>query len=377
MAFDIICLSHLAFEVTLFQRPQHLMVQMAERGHRVLYCGCVGTRRTNEIRRQPQGTVAPARLAVTHLPYHPLTRHLETPRRMLTASSIRRSATELFAPEENPRLLWLYHPGLLPLAQRLGGGRVVFDMMDRFRSFTSSPADTHEQERRVVRSADQLFSGGRSLHRACEKLLGGGAARPPLCFPSGVDLLHFRSALSDETSVPTELARLPGPVFGYIGAVDERIDWLALRALATAQPNGSVVLIGPVLAPDLPAMPPNVHILGPRPYNDLPSWLKGFDVALIPFRITELVTHVSPTKTPEYLAAGRMVVSTAVPDVKADWGDVVMVTQTPTEFAEACAAAVAEPTQPEALSNLTSQRARTWEQIAAEMEQALEEIVAR
>ena len=375
MAFDIICLSHLAFEVTLFQRPQHLMVRMAERGHRVLYCGCVGTRRTKEIRRQPQVTVTPARLAIAHLPYHPLTRHLETPRRMLTASSIRRSADEMFAPEPNPRLLWLYHPGLLPLAQRLGGGRIVFDMMDRFRSFTSSASDTHEQERRVVRSADQLFSGGRSLQRDCENLLGGGAARRPLCFPSGVDISHFRSALSNETTVPAELARLPRPVFGYIGAVDERIDWLALRALATAQPNASVVMIGPVLAADLPPMPPNVHILGARPYNDLPSWLKGFDVALIPFRITDLVTHVSPTKTPEYLAAGRMVVSTAVPDVKADWGDVVKIAQTPAQFAEACAASVAHPTAPETLSELTTQRAHTWEQIAADMEQALEEIL--
>lgn len=375
MAFDIICLSHLAFEVTLFQRPQHLMVRLAERGHRVLYCGCVGTRRTKEIRRNPQVTVTPARLAISHLPYHPLTRHLETPRRMLTASSIRRSAEEMFAPEENPRLLWLYHPGLLPLAQRLGGGRVVFDMMDRFRSFTASPAETHEQERRVVRTADQLFSGGRSLQRDCENLLGGGAVRPPLCFPSGVDIAHFRSALADETTIPAELARLPRPVFGYIGAVDERIDWLALRALATDQPKGSVVIIGPVLAPDLPSMPANLHILGARPYNDLPAWLKGFDVALIPFRITELVAHVSPTKTPEYLAAGRMVVSTAVPDVKADWGDVVKVTQTPAQFAEACAAAIADPTSPEALSELTTKRARTWEQIAAEMEQALEEIV--
>ena len=372
MAFDIICLSHLGWDPTLFQRPQQVMLRLAERGHRVLYAGCVGMRPARELKRRPQVTPVPGRIAVEHLPYHPLVRRLELPRRVMAAGVVARAARALFAPVEERRVVWLYHPGLLPLALRLGGGLLVFDMMDRFRSFSASAAGTDELERRMVRAADVLFSGGRTLNTACTALLDAGSRVHPVCLPSGVDLGLFGAAMEDATPVPNVLAALPRPVFGYAGAVDERMDWRMILALARARPSASVVLVGPVLDPDPPPLPANVHTVGARPYGELPGWLKGFDVCLIPFRATELVAHVSPTKTPEYLAAGRPVVSTAIPDVEADWGDLVSLTRGPDEFVAACDAALAMPRPPGVLAAATAARARTWEGVAEEMERALE-----
>ncbi|MCX7719441.1 MAG: glycosyltransferase [Candidatus Sumerlaeaceae bacterium] len=387
---DIICLSHLAWEQTLFQRPQQLMRQMEARGHRVLYCGCIGLqplRNLQERRGSRRGRFGNGGAFINHF-YSPYTRRMVWMARTAAVAAVAQAAREVLytpvrptfrsRPERRPTgpLLWLYHPGLLPLALMLRPSRIVYDVMDRFASFALRDFSHTHWERDLLAMASTVFTGGRSLHAACEAEIALLRAanrwhnKPFVCLPSGVDAAHFARALKPLLRVPPDIAALPKPVFGYHGAIDERVDFDLLRALCLGMPQASVVLIGPVLGrPD--DLPPNLHLIGPRPYEDLPACIKGFDVCLIPFRRTDLVAHVSPTKTPEYLAAGKPVVSTPIPDVEYDYGDLVTIASQPDEFLAACQAAASRPPDPQWLSAQAAQRARSWAAIAALMEAAI------
>ena len=371
------------------------MAQMAARGHRVLYCGCIGLKPLAHLDRRGgarRGVIGGNGRFINHF-YSPYTRRAGWFARAAAASAIARAARGVLLAPVAPALrsqparhrggpmVWLYHPGLLPLAWMLRPERIVYDVMDRFESFARADAAHARLERDLLAMAGAVFTGGRSLHAACEAAISVLRAsnrwhdKPFICLPSGVDVAHFARALKPLPGVPDDIAALPKPVFGYCGAVDERIDFDLLRALCSSQPHGSVVLLGPVLLrPD--NLPPNLHLMGPRPYDDLPAYVKGFNVCLIPFRRTPLVAHVSPTKTPEYLAAGKPVVSTPIPDVEHEYGDLVTVAAGPADFAAACEAAVRHPPDPRHLSNEAARRARSWSQIAAAMEAALMGTVA-
>ncbi len=369
MPLDILCLSHLAWEETLFQRPQQVMTRLAAAGHRVLYCGCVGLRRSREIRGAPLITPHPDRLAVVHLTYHPIARKLEPARRMMAAGAVRRAATDFFGRESRGRrVAWIFHPGFVPLVRRLEPAPLVFDMMDRFPAFARPGGDTAAMERRAVTEADFVFAGGRSLHAACMEV-AGVLGKPVACLPSGVDLAHFARALDAGVPVDAELAALRRPVLGYFGALDERVDFALLARVAEARPGWTIALVGPVIGePEgIRPLPPNVVLAGPRPYDGLPGCLRAFDVCLIPFRTSRLVAHVSPTKTPEYLAGGKPVVSTAIPDVEADYGGVVSIVRNDGEFIAACEAHLAAPPLPADLAAAAGSRARSWDALAAEM----------
>ncbi len=225
-------------------------------------------------------------------------------------------------------LVWLYTPMMLALADAFPGAPLVFDKMDELANFAFADPRIIPRERDLLDRADVVFAGGRSLFHTVER-----RTRNPHRFPSGVDVEHFAAA---RALVPHAAlaAAADGPVFGYIGVIDERLDLGLIEALAAAKPSATIAMVGPVVKIDPATLPrrANIAYLGAREYDELPALLAGFDVALMPFGLNAHTHNISPTKTLEYLAAGRPVVSTAVPDVVADHGDVVSIAHGTAEF---------------------------------------------
>jgi glycosyltransferase involved in cell wall biosynthesis len=366
---DIVCLSHLKWERTLFQRPQQVMTQLSAR-HRVLFVGQMGTREfLSEFLRGRWGRLAGRvhpRLGFFHVPYLPFTRHWRTLnglRRWLVVALARLAAGLLGFRNV---WLWLYDPALWPFCAKMPRSRLVYDCMDHFDAFDDADPLNAVHERDLIRQADCVFTGGRTLQKAKE-----GLNPRTHCFPSGIDRDHFSRARDPQTPLPPDIASLPHPILGYFGALDERLDCDLLRALCRRWPGGSVVLLGPLVRPGLPLPTdePNFHPLGKKPYETLPNYLKAFDVCLMPFVDSDLTRHISPTKTPEYLAGGKPVVSTPIPDVVADYGESVRFGPfgDSATFCDQVEAALSTPPTDSA----PPMPARSWQEIAQTMERLL------
>ncbi|MBV8576922.1 MAG: NAD(P)-binding protein, partial [Acetobacteraceae bacterium] len=230
-------------------------------------------------------------------------------------------------------LLWYYTPQMLPLSRHLRGAPVVYDCMDELSAFNGADRALPFLERELLGRADLVFTGGYSLYDA--KRQRHPSVHP---FPSGVDVAHFRPA-REGLSEPQDQAGIPHPRIGFYGVLDERLDLALLADAATRQPDWHFVLVGPVakLKPhEMPARS-NIHYLGPKRYHELPAYLSGWDVAMMPFARKEATRFISPTKTPEYLAGGRPVVSTPITDIVRHYGQLegVEIVATAEEFIQA------------------------------------------
>lgn len=243
------------------------------------------------------------------------------------------------AGHENDLIRWYYTPMMLAFSRHLEAVCTVYDCMDELANFKFAPPELAVLERELMTAADVVFTGGYSLWEAKRD-------RHPNIhpFPSSVDRAHFARARSMREE-PEDQAHIPWPRFGFYGVVDERMDLELIAALADARPEWSVVIVGPVVKIDPADLPkrPNLHYLGGKGYDDLPKYLGGWDVALMPFAINESTRFISPTKTPEYLAGGRPVVSTPIVDVVRHYGDLeaVKIAATADEFISACDQALA------------------------------------
>src|SRR5436305_14501540 len=225
----------------------------------------------------------------------------------------------------------------LPLAERLSPKAVVYDCMDELSAFKFAPPQLLEREADLLRRADVVFTGGPSLYRAKKD------RHPNVhCFPSSVDAAHFAKA-TDPAIEAAEQRDLPRPRLGYFGVIDERIDLDLIAAAADARPDWQFVMVGPVVKIDPAALPkqPNIHYYGQQPYARLPEFLAGWDVALLPFARNDSTKFISPTKTLEYMAAEKPIVSTPITDVAEPYGHIVRLGSTPAEFMAARAAALA------------------------------------
>jgi UDP-galactopyranose mutase len=232
-------------------------------------------------------------------------------------------------------IAWLYTPLALHVAQAAGPLAIVYDCMDDLASFKHAPPHLLERERELMNVAGVVFTGGPSLYRARK------SSHPNIhCFPSSVDATHFGSARA--AAEPADQAALPRPRLGFFGVIDERMDLDIIRALSRAHPEWQIVMVGPVLKIDEKTLPqaPNIFYTGQRSYAELPGYLRGWDVALLPFALNEATRYISPTKTLEYMAAGVPIVSTPITDVVEPYGDVVYLGGSPEEFIAACEAAV-------------------------------------
>ena len=238
---------------------------------------------------------------------------------------------------------WFYTPMALPLIARAEPELVVYDCMDELSAFKGAPRELRQREAALLAVADLVFTVGPTLFEAKRKL------HPNVHYlPSAVDAEHFAPPHVRHDPQAEQAARLlegvPHPRLGYFGVIDERLDLALLEAVAAARPQWQLVMVGPVVGIDASALPhrPNIHWLGLQPYARLPHLLASWDVCLMPFALNEVTRFVSPTKTLEYLAGEKPVVSTPVPDVVSLYGDVVRIARGSTEFIDACAAALAE-----------------------------------
>ncbi len=260
---------------------------------------------------------------------------------------------------------WFYTP--MPAPAYIGALDeigVVYDCMDELASFRFAPTDIARRERYLLAQADLVFTGGYQLYRSKARFHGNVHF-----YGCGVDVEHYRKARLPETAVPDELAALARPVLGYFGVIDERIDYELVDRLAQAFPEGSVAMVGPVVKVDPASLPsrPNLHWLGQRDYAALPAIVKGFDVCLMPFALNEATRHINPTKTLEYMAAAKPIVSTAVPDVLHHFAPIVRVAHSHEEFVESARHACAAPDPESIAEGLAMANAATWEAIVGAM----------
>nr|WP_255703499.1 glycosyltransferase [Lysobacter sp. GX 14042] len=236
--------------------------------------------------------------------------------------------------------------------------------MDELANFRFAPSDITDRERFLLSRADVVFTGGYQLYESKSR------HHPTVHFHGcGVDVGHFGRARLASTVVPARVAELPGPVFGYVGVVDERLDYPLVEALAREFPDASVVMAGPlakVEQADLPDLP-NLHWLGQQSYESLPALVKGFDVCLMPFALNDATRYINPTKTLEYMAAGKPVVSTAVADVVRNFTPVVEVARTTGEFLDAVAHAAREPDPALLREGIARAMEASWESTVATM----------
>jgi len=218
-------------------------------------------------------------------------------------------------------VLWYYTPMAIPFSSHLRPSATVFDCIDELSAFQGAPAALKQNEQELFRRADVVFTGGQRLYEAKKEQHHNVHA-----FPSSVDVDHFRKARAEHVE-PADQASIPHPRLGYIGVVDERMDIELLAESARLRPDWYFIMVGPVVKIDPGLLPkePNIHYLGGKAYEELPVYLAGWDVALLPFARNESTKFISPTKTPEYLAAGRPVVSTSIHDVVRPYGELGLV----------------------------------------------------
>jgi glycosyltransferase involved in cell wall biosynthesis len=249
---------------------------------------------------------------------------------------------------------------------------VVYDCMDELSQFRFAPTELVDRERYLMSSADVVFAGGFKLSQSKAKYHANVHF-----FGCGVDVAHFATARSADVLVPREIAALTKPVIGYYGVIDERIDYDLLRTLATSLPEAELVMVGPVVKVDPAELPQghNIRWLGQRQYAELPAHVKGFDVCLMPFALNEATEYINPTKTLEYMAAGKPIVSTAVSDVVHNFTPVVTVAETPEEFVAAVRSAIDSPNAELISRGLEQARSNSWESIVARMERIIRDAV--
>lgn len=303
---DLICLSHLRWDF-VFQRPQHLMTRFARTRRVFFFEEPLFDANDVELRiRRDQGVY----VCVPHLPSG------LTPAQ--TTDSLRRLLNDLVSSHRIERpVAWYYTPMALAYARHLFARVIVFDCMDELSAFRGAPPELLDREEELLSRADLVFTGGHSLYEAKRD-----RHRRVFAFPSSVDVPHFAAArqINDE---PLDQAGIPHPRLGFFGVVDERLDLELIRAVAAARRDWHLVILGPCVKIDPATLPQgeNIHYLGMKPYAELPKYLSGWDVALLPFARNESTRFISPTKTPEYLAAGCPVVSTGVRDVVRPYGE--------------------------------------------------------
>jgi UDP-galactopyranose mutase len=270
-------------------------------------------------------------------------------------------------------ILWYYTPMALAFTDHWNALTVVYDCMDELSAFKGAPATLKQYEAALLKRASLVLTGGQSLYEARRH------THPNIHpFPSSVDVAHFSRARWI-TEDPDDQRPIPHPRLGFFGVIDERMDLELLDGAAAARPDWQFVMVGPVVKIDRAALPQrsNVHYLGAKSYDDLPRYLAGWDVALLPFARNEATRFISPTKTPEYMAAGKPVVSTSIRDVVRPYGQqgLVRIADTVPAFVASCQAAMAEDvsrriTRADAFLRQTSWDG-TWNRIRRLMDAAL------
>ena len=364
----IIVHSHLRWDF-VWQRPQQLLSRFALRNEVLfveepIYCDDVADPRLELSLPQPRVHRAVPLLPASFRGAYDasIAEIRELVRRHIAADG----------PSARP-IQWFYTP--MPAPAMIGAfdeRAVVYDCMDELSKFRFAPRELVDRERYLMAQADVVFTGGYRLWQSKSKYHANVHF-----FGCGVDVAHFASARSANLQLPSEIAALEKPVIGYYGVIDERIDYDLLGHLAESLPEAALVMVGPVVKVDPSELPqaPNIYWLGQRQYAELPAHVKGFDVCLMPFALNEATEYINPTKTLEYMAAGKPIVSTAVSDVVHNFTPVVAVAHSPQEFVTAVRAAIEAPSAELIARGLEQARANSWESIVARMKRIIRDAV--
>jgi glycosyltransferase involved in cell wall biosynthesis len=358
----IVAHSHLRWDF-VWQRPQQILSRFAE---------TTGVIFVEEARYSDEPRVAP-RLDVSR-PVPSVSRVVP-----VLPSSFRdhyddaarfvRSRLAIMVRSASSVVQWFYTPMAAPIMLgALDEAVVVYDCMDELAAFRFAPPDLEDRERILLSAADVVFTGGARLFESKSRWHGNVHF-----FGCGVDASHFARPRQHLSSLPADVAALPRPVFGYVGVIDERLDYALLGEMARAHPRASIVMIGPRVKIDAAELPtePNIHWLGQRAYDVLPSYLGAFDVCLMPFALNEATRYINPTKTLEYMAAGKPIVSTAVADVVNQFASIVHIAHTRGEFNELCEAAVRTDQSHRVATGIARAQRASWDTIVANMQQVI------
>jgi glycosyltransferase involved in cell wall biosynthesis len=328
---SLICFSHLRWDF-VFQRPQHLLSRFAANANVYYFEEPVF-----DARKDPYLSLSPRSSSLTVIVPHI--------KAGLPASEVQAALMALLDKffqntEMQNWTFWYYTPMALSFTDKYKPKVVVYDCMDELSAFKFAPEELITLERKLMAKADIVFTGGHSLYEA--KKQQHSNIYP---FPSSIDKAHFGQARK-HVQEPADQAAIKGPKIGFYGVIDERFDIELIGNMATLKPEWQIVLIGPVVKIEESILPrnKNIHYLGQKTYAELPGYLSGWDMALIPFQLNESTRFISPTKTPEYLSAGIPVVSTPIRDVVKPYGikKLVHIGSTCEEFIEAIEAEFAK-----------------------------------
>jgi glycosyltransferase involved in cell wall biosynthesis len=304
----LVCFSHLRWDF-VWQRPQHLLSRAAKHYNVLIIEEPIfkpGATAHMDISDRPQGVT----IAVPILPEGLSHEDVIAEQHDLIESLIGREST-------NSRVFWYYTPMALAFTSDLECDLCIYDNMDELSLFRGASQELLDLETALFARCDLVFTGGMSLYEAKRS-----RHRSVHGFPSSIDFNHFSKARSIRKD-PDDQAHIPHPRLGFFGVIDERMDVELVAEVADLRPDWHFVMIGPVVKIDPASLPqrPNIHWLGGKSYNELPHYLAGWDVGFMNFALNEATKFISPTKTPEFLAAGVPVVSTAITDVVRPYGE--------------------------------------------------------
>jgi len=332
---DLICFSHLRWNF-VFQRPQHLMTRFTKY-MRVFF-----------IEEYVIDTIQIPFLQIDMIAENlwVITPHLSENLVKEEKNIIKELIDQLIETNNIRRFIsWYYTPMALNYSRHLTPEKIIFDCMDELSAFKFSPPELKQREQELLNICDMVFTGGDSLFQTKKNQHDS-----VFLFPSSIDYDHFSSARSSLAD-PQDQQKIPFPRMGFFGVIDERFDISLLEALATKRPDWHFVMLGPIVKIDPASLPKaaNIHYLGMKTYQELPSYISNWNVALILFARNESTRFISPTKTPEYLAAGKPVVSTPIADVVKAYGlkNLVQIATSAETFVEAIRKAMANQDDPE------------------------------
>ena len=367
---DLVCFSHLRWDF-VYQRPQHLLSRCA-RERRVFFVeepvfGNSSMRL--DVREADEGV----HVVVPHLP--------DGLRSEIAINAVMKEMTrQLFLDHDiNEYVFWYYTPMALSFTDRFNPLASVYDCMDELSAFKGANSKLPALEKRLFQHVDLVFTGGQSLYEA--KL---GQHANVYAFPSSIDASHFRKA-RNAVRDPEDQSHIPHPRLGFFGVIDERFDIELLKQVATKRPDWQFIIIGPVVKihPDTLPKLSNIHYLGSKKYNELPDYLAGWDIALLLFARNDSTRFISPTKTPEYLAAGKPVISTSIRDVVRPYGELklVEITDTADEFIAAAEKILSQSSRAARSEWLAKVDAFleniSWDKTWAQMSELIDEVIRR
>jgi len=364
---DLVCFSHLRWDF-VFQRPQHLLTRCA-RDRRVFFIEepIYGN---GSMRLDVRETESGVHVVVPQLP--------DGLRSEIAINAVMKEMTrQLFLDHQIDKyVFWYYTPMALTFTDHFNPIASVYDCMDELSAFKGAHSQLPALEKKLFRNVDLVFTGGQSLYEAkCNQ-------HPSVhAFPSSIDASHFGKARTNIED-PADQASIPHPRLGFFGVIDERFDSELLEQVAAKRPDWNFVMIGPIVKIHPESLPrlKNIHYLGAKKYDELPDYLAGWDIALLLFARNDSTRFISPTKTPEYLAAGKPVISTSIRDVVRPYGELklVEIADTADEFIQAAEKILSRSAESDWLTRVDAfLEGISWDKTWAQMSQLIDDVIDR